>query len=152
MSVPYARFFTPPLRGGSFPLPRAKDVVKTSVFTRPLKRDSSKGRLGESGTQGPKADQPTLHSASAPTSVASRTLPGVMRTEGGMATTTGVFRLTWPVRNTDRLRRLAPLLGMPLYPLAGQPLGLGNLFASQPPLDYVFVALRSLISLGCRES
>ena len=42
MSVPYARFFTPPLRGGSFPLPRAKDVVKTSVFTRPLKRDSSK--------------------------------------------------------------------------------------------------------------
>ena len=41
MSVPYARFFTPPLRGGSFPLPRAKDVVKTSVFTRPLKRDSS---------------------------------------------------------------------------------------------------------------
>ena len=42
MSAPYARFFTPPLHGGSFPLPRAKDVVKTSVFTRPRKRDSSK--------------------------------------------------------------------------------------------------------------
>ena len=41
MSAPYARFFTPPLRGGSFPLPRARDVVKTSVFTRPRKRDSS---------------------------------------------------------------------------------------------------------------
>ena len=40
MSAPYARFFTPPLRGGSFPLPRARDVVKTSVFTRPRKRDS----------------------------------------------------------------------------------------------------------------
>ena len=41
MSAPYARFFTPPLHGGSFPLPRARDVVKTSVFTRPRKRDSS---------------------------------------------------------------------------------------------------------------
>ena len=47
MNVPYARFFTPPLRGGSFPLPRAKDVVKTSVFTRPLKRDSSTPILTE---------------------------------------------------------------------------------------------------------
>ena len=42
MSAPYVRFFTPPLHGGSFPLPRARDVVKTSVFTRPRKRDSSK--------------------------------------------------------------------------------------------------------------
>ena len=42
MSAPYARFFTPPLHGGSFSLPRARDVVKTSVFTRPRKRDSSK--------------------------------------------------------------------------------------------------------------
>ena len=42
MSVPYARLVTPPLRGGSFPLPRAKDAVKTSVFTRPPKWDSSK--------------------------------------------------------------------------------------------------------------
>ena len=41
VSAPYARFFTPPLHGGSFPLPRARDVVKTSVFTRPRKRDSS---------------------------------------------------------------------------------------------------------------
>ena len=41
MSAPYARFFTPPLHGGSFPLPRARDVVKTSVFTRPRKRDIS---------------------------------------------------------------------------------------------------------------
>ena len=41
MSAPYARFFTPPLHGGSFPLPRARDVVKISVFTRPRKRDSS---------------------------------------------------------------------------------------------------------------
>ena len=41
MSAPYARFFTPPLHGGSFSLPRARDVVKTSVFTRPRKRDSS---------------------------------------------------------------------------------------------------------------
>ena len=33
--------FTPPLRGGSFPLPSEGDRLKTSVFTRPLKRDSS---------------------------------------------------------------------------------------------------------------
>ena len=37
-------------------------------------------RPGERGTQRPGADQHTLHSASAPTSVASRMLPGVMRT------------------------------------------------------------------------
>ena len=36
---------TPPLRGGSFPLPSGGDRLKTSVFTRPLKRDSSKYRL-----------------------------------------------------------------------------------------------------------
>ena len=46
MSAPYARFFTPPLHGGSFSLPRARDVVKTSVFTRPRKRDSSKEEGG----------------------------------------------------------------------------------------------------------
>ena len=45
MSAPYARFFTPPFHGGSFPLPRARDVVKTSVFTRPRKRDSSRDRI-----------------------------------------------------------------------------------------------------------
>ena len=33
---------TPPLRGGSFPLPSGGDRLKTSVFTRPLKRDSSR--------------------------------------------------------------------------------------------------------------
>ena len=48
MSAPYARFFTPPLHGGSFPLPRARDVVKTSVFTRPRKRDSSNYTAPES--------------------------------------------------------------------------------------------------------
>ena len=51
MSAPYARFFTPPLRGESFPLPRARDVVKTSVFTRPRKRDSSISSTSQS--QGP---------------------------------------------------------------------------------------------------
>ena len=33
---------TPPLRGGSFPLPWEWDSIKTSVFTRPPNRDSSK--------------------------------------------------------------------------------------------------------------
>ena len=47
MSAPYARFFTPPLHGGSFSLPRARDVVKTSVFTRPRKRDSSTAATGD---------------------------------------------------------------------------------------------------------
>ena len=32
---------TPPLRGGSFPLPWEWDSIKTSVFTRPPNRDSS---------------------------------------------------------------------------------------------------------------
>ena len=32
---------TPPLRAGSFPLPKEGDSIKTSVFTRPLNRDSS---------------------------------------------------------------------------------------------------------------
>ncbi len=41
--------------------------------------------------------------------------------------------------------------GMRLYPLAGQPLGFGYLFASHLLLEDVFVARRSLISLGCRE-
>ena len=36
---------TPPLRGGSFPLPSGGDRLKTSVFTRPLKRDSSRDSL-----------------------------------------------------------------------------------------------------------
>ena len=52
MSAPYARFFTPPLHGGSFPLPRARDVVKTSVFTRPRKRDSSTTKGVTSGELG----------------------------------------------------------------------------------------------------
>ncbi len=34
---------TPPLRAGSFPLPKEGDSIKTSVFTRPLNRDSSSG-------------------------------------------------------------------------------------------------------------
>ena len=33
--------FTPPLRGGSFPLPSGRGRLKTSVFTRPPNRDSS---------------------------------------------------------------------------------------------------------------
>jgi hypothetical protein len=40
---------------------------------------------------------------------------------------------------------------MRLYPLAGQPLGFGYLFASHPPFDEVFVLLCTHISLGCRK-
>ena len=40
---------------------------------------------------------------------------------------------------------------MRLKPLAGQPLGLGYLFASHPPLEDVFVTLCLLTSLGRGE-
>ena len=40
---------------------------------------------------------------------------------------------------------------MRLDPLAGQPLGLGDLFTSHPLLDFVLVAPRSLVSLGRGE-
>ena len=39
---------------------------------------------------------------------------------------------------------------MRLYPLGGQTLGFGYLFASHPLFDGVFVTLRILISLGRR--
>ena len=40
---------TPPLREGSFRLPSKGDRIKTSVFTCPPKRDSSRYRVGLGG-------------------------------------------------------------------------------------------------------
>ena len=40
---------------------------------------------------------------------------------------------------------------MPIYPLLRQPLGLGDLFGSQPLLDRVLVRPCSFISLRCGE-
>ena len=56
-----------------------------------------------------------------------------------------------PRRGAGGTRGLVAAGGMRLYPLAGQSLGFGYLFASHPLFEEIFVTLRTLISLGRRD-